>query len=90
MKSNHLARAVTLVLMSMTSDPSYAIDLYVDPKTEQIFAKPGHGRVRLGTFQRMDEPPIATSPNANGPSVANPPVETEAQAILLPNRSNFV
>ena len=82
MKSNHLARAVTLVLMSMTSDPSYAIDLYVDPKTEQIFAKPGHGRVRLGTFQRMDEPPIATSPNANGPSVANPPVETEAQAIL--------
>ena len=81
MKSNHVARAVTLVLMSMTSHLSYAIDLYVDTKTEQIFAKPGHGRVKLGTFQRVDESPIVTSPNANG-AVANPPVETEAQAIL--------
>ena len=32
-----------------------ALDLYVDQKTQQIFAEPGKGRTKLGTFQQVDE-----------------------------------
>lgn len=31
------------------------IDLYVDTKTQQLFAQPGPGRVKLGTFKQIDE-----------------------------------
>ncbi|MEE7561404.1 porin, partial [Xanthomonas sp. Kuri4-2] len=30
------------------------LDLYVDRKTKQIFAEPGPGRDRLGTFVQVD------------------------------------
>ncbi|MCC2680950.1 MAG: hypothetical protein K0S36_514 [Nitrosospira multiformis] len=30
-----------------------AIDLYVDTRTKQIYAEPGEGRVRMGTFERV-------------------------------------
>jgi phosphate-selective porin OprO/OprP len=35
---------------------AFAIDLYVDTKTEQIYAKPGPGRVHMGSFVREDSP----------------------------------
>ncbi|WP_049622038.1 porin [Frateuria defendens] len=31
------------------------LDLYVDKKTKQLFAEPGPGRVKLGTFVQVDE-----------------------------------
>ncbi|SFR94667.1 Phosphate-selective porin [Dyella sp. OK004] len=40
--------------LSETS-PAAALDLYVDRKTQQIFAEPGPGRVRLGSFVQVDE-----------------------------------
>ena len=33
----------------------YAIDLYVDTKTKQIFTEAGPGRERLGTFERVED-----------------------------------
>ncbi|ODT78681.1 MAG: hypothetical protein ABS69_07705 [Nitrosomonadales bacterium SCN 54-20] len=43
---------------------SYVIDLYVDTKTKQIYAEPGEGRVRMGSFEKVPEKPakpVATS-----------------------------
>jgi phosphate-selective porin OprO/OprP len=84
MKSYNAARAAIVFIIGMVSLPSYSIDLYVDPKTEQIFAKPGHGRVKLGTFQRVDEPPIAKSPAAvaHEPPSENPTAANEAEALM--------
>lgn len=45
----------------VTAD-AMALDLYVDTKTQQIFAEPGKGRVLLGEFQRVGEAGAATKP----------------------------
>lgn len=37
------------------ASPAATLDLYVDRKTQQIYAEPGPGRVRLGTFVQVDE-----------------------------------
>lgn len=57
--------------------PSYAatLDLFVDQKTGQIFAEPGAGRVKLGTFQQVDAPAAAAAP---APAVAASPVPVAA------------
>ena len=34
---------------------AYALDLYVDTKTQQIFAAPGEGREKLGTFVKVED-----------------------------------
>ncbi len=44
------------MLGSGVSCMAFAIDLYVDTKTEQIYAKPGPGRVHMGSFVREDAP----------------------------------
>ncbi|HEX7235304.1 MAG TPA: hypothetical protein VF243_08540, partial [Nitrosospira sp.] len=35
----------------------YTIDLYVDTKTKQIYAEPGEGRVRMGSFEKVSDMP---------------------------------
>ena len=65
--------------------PSYAatLDLFVDQKTGQIFAEPGPGRARLGSFQQVDEPAKPVSaPAAVAPAPA--PVTTAAAAPTAP------
>lgn len=37
------------------ASPAATLDLYVDRKTQQIFAEPGPGRVKLGTFVQVDD-----------------------------------
>lgn len=44
-----------------------ALELFVDPKTQQVYAEPGEGRVRLGRFTAVDEAapaPAAAAPTA--------------------------
>jgi hypothetical protein len=57
------------------------LDFYVDRKTQQIFAVPGPGRVKLGTFARVDEhdnaqravtAAAATAPQPVVPTLAAP------------------
>lgn len=60
------------------------IELYVDESTGQVFTKPGPGRTRLGTFQRVDSPEVGAprpSPAVEVAPVAQPtpsPVLVEA------------
>ena len=55
MKLTKLGLAMASLLgVGFTAD-ALALDLYVDQKTQQIFAEPGKGRVKLGTFQQVDE-----------------------------------
>jgi hypothetical protein len=56
MKFSKLSFAVAAVLSAGTSLTAYAsIDLYVDAKTKQIFAEPGPDRVRMGSFERVED-----------------------------------
>jgi hypothetical protein len=48
-----------------------AIDLYVDTKTKQIYAEPGEGRVRMGSFERIPDNPAKPAGNeSSGEPVA--------------------
>ncbi|MEI7866411.1 MAG: porin [Candidatus Methylumidiphilus sp.] len=55
MKPVKLALAVT-ALLGACYGQAQALDLYVDTKTKQLFAEPGRGRVKLGTFEQVSEP----------------------------------
>jgi phosphate-selective porin OprO/OprP len=59
MKLSRLSLAITAILGSSLSTAALAIDLYVDTKTEQLYAKPGPGRVHIGSFVREDTPKTA-------------------------------
>jgi phosphate-selective porin OprO/OprP len=55
-KLSKISLAIGAILGSSVSCTAFAIDLYVDTKTEQIYAKPGPGRVHMGSFVREDTP----------------------------------
>ena len=44
MKFSRLTLAVAAILGTSAASTTYAIDLYVDSKTKQIYAEPGPGR----------------------------------------------
>ncbi len=47
------------------STPLYALDLYVDTKTKQIFAEPGPGRVHLGTYEKSGSSSAKAAPETS-------------------------
>jgi hypothetical protein len=55
MKLSKLSFAVATVLTASVTTSAFALDLYVDTKTKQIFAEPGKGRQKLGAFEKVDE-----------------------------------
>ena len=55
MKLSKLKLAVATVLGASFSASAFAIDLYVDTKTKQIFAEPGKHRVKMGSFEQVKE-----------------------------------
>ncbi|MGR8933493.1 MAG: OprO/OprP family phosphate-selective porin [Gammaproteobacteria bacterium] len=55
MKFSKLSLAMASVLGAGISADAFAIDLYVDTKTQQLFAQPGLGRVKLGTFEKVED-----------------------------------
>lgn len=65
MKVSKLAVAIAAMLGAGVSSAAFAIDLYVDTKTEQIYAKPGLGRVHIGSFVRQDAPAKAADKTAD-------------------------
>jgi phosphate-selective porin OprO/OprP len=54
MKASRITLAVAAALGTGISSTVLAIDLYVDTATEQIYAKPGPGRIHMGSFVRED------------------------------------
>ncbi len=67
-------RTLGLLALITGTSPTFALDLYVDTQTKQLYAEPGPGRTKLGTFERVEDkhPPIA--PTAEHPPTASTPV----------------
>lgn len=61
MKLSKLQFVVIIILGTSISSGAFAIDLYVDKKTKQIYAEPGTGRERLGSFKRVEDAPLKTA-----------------------------
>jgi len=55
MKLSKLGLAVAAVIGSSIGAEAMALDLYVDAKTKQIFAEPGPGRTKLGSFEKVED-----------------------------------
>lgn len=55
MKLTKLSLALASVMGVGIAADAMALDLYVDTKTQQIFAEPGVGRVKLGAFERVED-----------------------------------
>jgi phosphate-selective porin OprO/OprP len=55
MKFSEVTLAVAGVLGASLSSSAFAIDLYVDSTTQQIYAQPGPNRIKLGTFEKVEE-----------------------------------
>jgi phosphate-selective porin OprO and OprP len=62
MKFTKLTLAMMAALTASASFDAAAIELYVDTTTEQIYAKPGPGRVLMGSFEKTGSAPTANSP----------------------------
>ena len=66
MKSLRLILATVAVINLCTLSNAYALDLYVDTKTKQIFAEPGPGRVHMGSYvkeEKTETPKILAAPS---------------------------
>lgn len=59
MKLSRLSFAVASILGSGISVDAFAIDLYVDTNTQQLYAQPGPGRVKLGSFEKVEDKAVA-------------------------------
>ena len=55
MKLTKLSLAMASVMGVGLASEAMALDLYVDTKTQQIYAEPGKGRVKLGAFERVED-----------------------------------
>jgi phosphate-selective porin OprO/OprP len=55
MNFSKLTLAVATVLGAGATSSAFAIDLYVDVKTKQIYAEPGPNRQLMGSFVKADE-----------------------------------
>ena len=61
MKFSKLTLAIAATLRVSSSFNAFAIELYVDTKTKQIYAEPGRGRELMGSFQKVDDTPAKTA-----------------------------
>lgn len=80
MKLSRIAIAVAAVLSAGISSAAFAMDLYVDKKTKQIFAEPGPGRERLGSFKKVEDTPAGAEEKVEVAELA-PPRRDRAAAI---------
>ena len=60
--------------------PGPAIELYVDINTKQIYAEPGAGRIRIGSFQQVADAPPSPPSSRTGP-VPNELPATQAAEV---------
>ncbi len=64
MKFSKLTLAIATTLSASASFNAFAIDLYVDTKTKQIYAEPGPHRELMGAFERVEDKPVAAPADA--------------------------
>ncbi|MCX7076705.1 MAG: porin [Methylococcales bacterium] len=65
MKLSKLSFAVVTALTASVTTSAFALDLYVDTKTKQIFAEPGKGRQKLGAFEKVEESTHTTTTHSS-------------------------
>lgn len=70
-----LAIVVAIPLCYIPS--AYALDLYVDTKTKQIFAEPGPGRIHMGSYVKEEKGTTSKKSNASSKTAAKPAPNTE-------------
>ncbi len=68
MKFSKLTLAIATVMCAGASASAFAINLYVDTRTKQIYAEPGPHRELMGSFEKVDDKPAKTETKA--PDVA--------------------
>ena len=61
MKFSKLTLAIATTLGASASFSAFAMDLYVDTKTKQIYAEPGRSRVLMGSFEQVGGAPAKTA-----------------------------
>lgn len=91
------SKSLLVAAFTMSTALSYAqspaaLELYVDPETQQIFAEPGDGRVKLGTFQMVEsaEPaPTATVATTTGTSEPGVDVEVGSRGLDVDGNNGF-
>lgn len=59
---------------------AFALDLYMDKKTKQLYAEPGPGRERLGSFKKVDDAPAESA--AKTVTAESPPVSRDRSAAM--------
>ena len=83
MKFSKLTLAIATVMSAGASSGAFAIDLYVDTKTKQIYAEPGRGRMLMGSFERVEDKPVAAPADATEIATVRQDLETKTNENLL-------
>jgi len=68
--------AITVAINLSVIPNAFALDLYVDTKTKQIFAEPGPGRVHMGTYEKSGQ----ASAETETPKIPAAPSQTMAES----------
>ncbi|MCQ8104669.1 OprO/OprP family phosphate-selective porin [Methylomonas sp. SURF-2] len=79
MKLTKLGLSMAAIMGAGLAADALALDLYVDSKTQQIFAEPGKGRVKLGAFEKVDDKPKEASSAAIADEVAKQLAKEKAE-----------
>jgi phosphate-selective porin OprO/OprP len=59
---------------------AFALDLYMDKKTKQLYAEPGPGRERIGSFKKVDDAPA--EPAAKTDTAESIPIPRDRSAAM--------
>jgi phosphate-selective porin OprO and OprP len=81
MKFSKLKLAIASTLGASVSFSAFAIDLYVDTKTKQIYAEPGRGRVLMGAFERVEDKPSVKPADTAEIAAVREDLETKTNEI---------
>ena len=84
MKLKKYKFSIVIALWIGVTSGAYAIDLYVNTKTKQIYTEPGPDRERIGAFERVeDAPKKATAPVVLPPRNRSAELKTKAETARL-------
>ena len=81
MKFSKLTLAIATTLGASASFSAFAIDLYVDTKTKQIYAEPGPHRQLMGAFERVEDKPAVTPADTAEITAVREDLETKTNEI---------
>ncbi len=80
MKISRLTLAIATALTAGASSTAFAIDLYVDTRTQQIYAEPGPHRELMGSFERKEDKATESVESSDTPSIRE---DLEAKTLQI-------